>query len=193
MLALQRAAGNRAVRTLLRQPVADPPKPKTDAEQWEEDWNDTAFAAAQKHFEGDDRPKGTAKERYLILAPLYKAHGIARPLKFVSDNIVWRSFFGHGTYMHRDLFTPLNNAEKALNKAGVTDAPFTTCWAFNPRTQTGGQWSNHADGKAIDIDEVTNPRLLDPGHRAVISALTETDIAAANPGAAAGLDSYDAS
>jgi DNA repair exonuclease SbcCD ATPase subunit len=44
------------------------------------------------------------------------------------------------------------------------------------RTQSGGQWSNHADGQAIDIDPDTNPRLIDPKQRAVISALTETDV-----------------
>jgi hypothetical protein len=190
---MQRAAGNKAVGQLLRQGVVAPPKPKTDAEQWEEDWNDAAFAKAQKHFSGPDRPTGTPRQRYDVLCPLYKARGIARPLKYVSDNIVWREFFGHGTYMHLSLFTPLQTAEKALMKAGVTTAPFTKLWAFNPRTQTGGQWSNHADGKAIDFDEVTNPRLLDKGHRAVISALTETNISAANPGAGEGLDSYDAS
>ena len=168
-------------------------KPKTDAEQWEEDWNDAAFAAAQKHFAGPDRPVGTPRERYDVLCPLYKAHGIARPLKYVADNIVWRSFFGHGSPMHRDLATPLATAEAALRKAGVTAAPFRKLWAFNPRTQSGGQWSNHADGKAIDFDEVQNPRLLDKGQRAVISALTEMDISAANPGAGEGLDSYDAS
>jgi hypothetical protein len=193
VLRMQQAAGNRAVHQLLRQPVVAPEKPKTDAEQWEADWNDPAFAAAQKYFEGPDRPKGDKRYRYDVLCPLYKAHGIARPLKYVSENIVWREFFGHGSPMHRDLYTALQTAEKALKKAGVTDAPFTKCWAFNARTQTGGQWSNHADGKAIDIDEVTNPRLLDKGDRAVISALTNMDIAAANPGAAEGLDSYDAS
>ncbi len=190
---MQQTAGNQAVGTLLRQKVDTPPKPKTDAEQWEEDWNDPAFAKAQKHFAGDDRPTGTPRERYDVLCPLYKAKGIARPLKYVNDYIVWREFFGHGTYMHSSLYTPLKAAETALKKAGVTDAPFTKLWAFNPRTQTGGQWSNHADGKAIDFDEVTNPRLLDKGHRDVISALTETDISAANPGAGTGQDSYDAS
>lgn len=190
---MQQSAGNQAVGRLLRQGVVAPPKPKTDAEQWEEDWNDPAFAKAQKHFAGPDRPAGTPRQRYDVLCPLYKAKGIARPLKYVRDNIVWREFFDHGTYMHLSLYAPLQTAETALKKAGVTAAPFTKLWAFNPRTQTGGQWSNHADGKAIDFDEVTNPRLLDKGHRAVISALTETNISAANPGAGQGLDSYDAS
>jgi hypothetical protein len=194
VLWMQRSAGNHAVRSLLRDTApAVPATPKTDEQQWEDDWNDAAFAAATKHFEGPDRPAGTAKQRYLALAPLYKSEkGIKRPLKWVADNIVWGTFFGHGTYMHTDLKAALKKAEKKLKDDGVTDAPFKKCWAFNPRTQTGGQWSNHADGKAIDFDEVTNPRLLDAGHRGVISALTDMDISARNPGAAQGLDSYDA-
>jgi hypothetical protein len=112
----------------------------------------------------------------------------------VHDNIVDRKFFGHGSPMHKDLFAKLDTAEKALRAAGVTDAPFTKLWAFNPRTQSGGQWSNHADGKAIDFDENTNPRLINAKQNAIISALTEFDINAANPGAKQGMtDTYDAS
>jgi hypothetical protein len=194
ILWMQRAAGNAATRALLRDDTKTaPPKPKTDEEIWEEDWKNPDFAAATKHFEGEDRPTGDSHFRYMHLAPLYKAvKGIDRPLKWVHENITWGTFYGHGTYMHKDLKAKLTTAETALKK-DIPDAPFKKLWAFNPRTQTGGQWSNHADGKAIDFDEVTNPRLLDKGHRDVITALTGMDISAANPGAAAGLSSYDAS
>ena len=60
LLRMQQTAGNQAVGTLLRQVVA-PPKPKTDEEIWAEDWADATFADARKHFEGNDRPKGTAR------------------------------------------------------------------------------------------------------------------------------------
>lgn len=191
---LQRTAGNHAAVRVLRQPAPPvvPPKPKTDEQQWEDDWNDPAWTDKHHYFKGDDRPKGSEKYRYDVLCPLYRTQGIKRPLKYVAEEIVDSDFFGHGTPMHSDLQKALKTAEKTLNKAGVTDAPFIKCWAFNPRTQTGGQWSNHADGKAIDIDEGTNPRLLDKGNRAVISALTDMNISAANPGAGEGLDSYDA-
>jgi hypothetical protein len=194
LLRLQRSAGNQAVGQLLRQPAPVVVAPKTDEQQWEDDWNDAAFAGARAHFAGPDRPSGTPKQRYDVLCPLYKAQGILRPLKYVHDNIVTGTFFGHSSPMHKDLRTKLNTAQKALNDAGVTDAPFTKLWAFNPRTQSGGQWSNHADGKAIDFDENTNPRLINAKQNAVISALTEMDITASNPGAKAGMtDSYDAS
>ena len=194
LLRLQRTAGNQAVSQLLRQPAPDVVAPKTDEQQWEDDWNDPAFEGARAHFKGKDRPPGTPKQRYDVLCPLYKAQGILRPLKYVDDNIVDGSFFGHGSPMHKSLRTKLIAAEKALRTDGVTDAPFTKLWAFNPRTQSGGQWSNHADGKAIDFDENTNPRLNNAKQNAVISALTEMDINASNPGAKAGFtDSYDAS
>ena len=193
LLRMQQAAGNQAVGSLLRQVVA-PAKPKTDEEIWAEDWADPAFAAARKHFDTNDRPKGTAEYRYGVLCPMYKAHGIDRPLKYVHDNIVWSDFFGHSTPMHTELKTALKAAEKKLrDDHKITTAPFGKCWAFNPRTQTNGSWSNHAPGKASDIDEVTNPRILASPDQKVISALTGLNISAANPGAAEGMDSYDAS
>jgi D-alanyl-D-alanine carboxypeptidase len=193
---LQHAAGNQAVGTLLRQPKTAPPpapKPKTDEEQWAEDWADPAFASAKKHFEGTDRPKGNAKFRYDTLCPLYKKQGIKRPLKYVHDNIVPTRFFGKFTYAHRDLKTALDKAETALKAKGYKDAPFRKCWAFNPRTTSEGNWSNHADGKAIDIDEDTNPRLIKKQEREIITALTGIDVSAPDPGKAIGADSYLAS
>jgi hypothetical protein len=181
LLTLQHAAGNRAVSMLLRDPQTQA-APQTDEQIWAADWDDPALASARGHFAGPDRPVGTPRQRYDVLCPLYKAQGIARPLKFVHDEIVDGTFFGHRTPLHVDLRTALQAAESALNNAGVTAAPFRSCWAFNPRTQSGGQWSNHADGKAIDIDADTNPRLLDPKKRAVISALTEHDMADQNLG-----------
>jgi hypothetical protein len=191
VLGLNQTLGNRATARLLRQAVVAPPAPLTDEQQWEADWNDPALAKYQAHFAGGDRPTGTPKHRYDVLCPLYKGQGIKRPLIYVRDNITTATFFGHSTPAHKDLKTKLKAAEDALKASGVTDAPFTKLWAFNPRTQSGGQWSNHADGKAIDFDEVTNPRLLAKGDRQIITALTGIDISAQNPGAATGQDSYD--
>jgi D-alanyl-D-alanine carboxypeptidase len=196
VLDLQHKAGNQAVGTLLRQPTITPPtpKPKTDEEQWTEDWNDPAFAKDRRHFKGKSRPKGDAKHRYDVLCPLYKKQGIKRPLKYVHDNIVDISFFGHSTPGHRDLKAKLKTAEDDLKKnKGYKTAPFRKCWAFNPRTTSEGKWSNHADGKAIDIDEDTNPRLIRKQERAVITALTGIDVSAPDPGKAIGVDSYQGS
>lgn len=194
VLSLQRTAGNRAVGTLFRQPTVTPAKPKTDEEQWEEDWNDPAFAKHHHHFKGNDRPKGNEKYRYDVLCPLYKRQGIKRPLKYIADNIVEIRFFGHFTYGHKDLKAKLKTAEDDLRKnKGYKTAPFRKCWAFNPRTTSEGNWSNHADGKAIDIDEDTNPRLIDKQERTVITALTGINVSAPDPGKAIGVDTYTAS
>ena len=70
-------------------------------------------------------------------------------------------------------------------------------WALTVRTTSSNKWSNHADGRAIDLDPDTNPHLDNAAHRAIINELTGMDIEARNPGAALPLpplltpDSYD--
>jgi hypothetical protein len=195
VLALQRKVGNAAVARALigRQPApatAAPAAALTDEQQWEQDW--TTYSHLQHYFDTNDRPKGDKKYRYDYLCPHYKGQGVARPLKYIAENIVPASFCGHSTPAHKTLRTALKDAEKELAKEGVVEAPFLKCWAFNPRMITGGGLSDHALGKAIDIDELTNPRLANKAQRKVISAVAGMDMAAANPGAAAGMDSYDA-
>ncbi|MDP9223040.1 MAG: M15 family metallopeptidase [Actinomycetota bacterium] len=196
VLALQRQVGNAAVTRALigRQPApavgAPAAAPLTDEQQWEQDWN--TYSHLQHYFDSNDRPSGNKKFRYEYLCPHYKGQGVARPLKYIADNIVTASFAGHSTPAHKDLKAALKVAEQNLAKEGVVEAPFTKAWAFNPRMISGGGLSDHALGKAIDIDEVTNPRLANKAQRNVISAVAGMDMAAANPGAAAGMDSYDA-
>jgi regulator of replication initiation timing len=187
VLQLQSTAGNAAVVRLLEDSGPDPV-----LQQLEADWENPEYEASQSKFKGDGRPKGSPKERYLKLAPLYREHGIDRPLKWAHENIIQGRFFGHSTPMHVDLRAALEAAEADLRAQGTTDAPFRSCWAFNPRSTTRGGWSNHADGKAIDIDAATNPHLLDKKQKRIINAVTGMDITAANPGADAGMDSYDA-
>ena len=189
VLALQRQVGNAAVARALisRQPA---PAALTEEEQWEQDW--TTYSQFQHYFDTNDRPKGDKKYRYDFLCPHYKGHGVARPLQYISENIVPATFCGHHTPAHKNLRTRLKEAEKILGKKGIVEAPFIKCWAFNPRMISGGGLSDHALGKAIDIDDVTNPRLANKAQRNVISAVAGMDMAAANPGAAAGMDSYDA-
>jgi hypothetical protein len=203
LLDLQATAGNAAVVRLLRQPAtaeaapaageaAVPQEEGGDNAQLEADWNNPAYADSQHKFEGGGRPKGTRKERYLKLAPLYKARGIDRPLKWAHENIVEATFFGSKTPAHVDLKTALAAAEADLRKQGHNDKPFKKCWAFNPRTTSKGGWSNHADGKAIDIDPESNPHLTNLRQKKIINALTGMDVTAANPGEAQGMTAYDA-
>jgi DNA repair exonuclease SbcCD ATPase subunit len=55
-------------------------------------------------------------------------------------------------------------------------------WAFNPRTTSEGNWSNHADGKAVDFDADTNARLDNKANREIIRLVTGTDMTTVRPG-----------
>ncbi len=180
---------------LQRQPDVTAPAADPDKVQWEKDWIDPAFAGARAYFNEKGRPAGTPKERYDILCPMYKKHAtILRPLQYITDNIKPITFFQFSTSGHSDLKTKLAAAEKALKADKKwTSAPLVKAWSLTVRTTSKGGWSNHATGKAIDFDEDTNPHLSNPAERKVTTALTGIDIAAANPGQAQGLDSYDAS
>ncbi len=181
--------------------TADP-----DKAQWEADWNDPAFAATRRFFNETSRPSGTPKERYNILCPLYKAHGVPRPLSYLKDDIdTSTTFFGSNTQAHKDMQAMLTKAEttiKALKddkgNPKYAGSPFKQRpWALNVRTTSEGGWSNHATGKAIDLDPDTNPHLINRSHRAIINELTGFDIEKENPAEGLHLgvfspDTYDA-
>jgi hypothetical protein len=170
---LQRHAGN----TVLRQVIQRAP---TDAEIWEKDWTDNP--SHRYRFKGSDRPSGDEHSRYTTLCPLYKAHGIPRPMEYVKTSITTGTFFGHSTPAHSGIATALSTAETTLRGKGVTTSPVTKLWAFNPRTTSEGNWSNHADGKAVDIDEHLNPRLSDVADRKIVSLVTGTDMTRSSQG-----------
>jgi hypothetical protein len=171
---LQRQAGNRFVQALVeRQPVPKP-APLTDAQQWEQDWN--TYTGQQSRFAGGDRPTGTPRERYDVLCPLYKAHGIPRPMVYMATSITTASFFQFKTPAHSNLATKLTNAESALKAKGYTSAPVKSFWALNPRTTSAGGWSNHADGKAVDIDPDENPHIVSKNERKIISLVSGADM-----------------
>ena len=165
---------------------------QTDQERWEEDWNTPAYADSQSKFKGGGRPAGDQRQRYFALAPLYKAHGIDRPLQWAHENIHQATFFGAKTPAHDLLTAALAAAEADLIGQGHKDKPFKSCWAFNPRTTSKGGWSNHADGKAIDIDAEHNPHLTNLRQKKIINALTGMDVTAANPGDGMGKSTYEA-
>lgn len=202
LLKLQRIRGNVFVQRMIRAnwslqahiqrapsagAAVDPVK-----QQWETDWNSSALRRARRYFRGAGRPVGTSKQRYDVLCPLYRTHGILRPLKYVADNIRTATFYNFKTPAHKNLKNALTVAERILKSKGRAAAPVTKAWAFNARTTSTGKWSNHATGKAIDFDPDINPHLTNPRDRRIISVLTRIDIEKANPGAGSGLDSFDA-
>jgi hypothetical protein len=183
----------------------DPPGANPDLAQWTSDWTDPQFAGARKYFNETSRPTGTPEDRYKIMCPLYKARGIARPLEYLKNSISpSTTFFGHSTPAHTGMQAMLAAAEKALRalkddkgNTRFTSSPFRQLpWALNVRTTSKNTWSNHADGRAIDLDPDTNPHLDNKEHRAVITEMTGFDIEARNPGdtggaAGFGFDVYD--
>jgi hypothetical protein len=183
----------------------DPPPVDPDLAQWTADWNDTQFAGARRYFNETSRPPGSPEARYKILCPLYKAHGIPRPLLYIKDSINGSTtFFGDGTPAHTGMQAMLAAAEKTLRdlKDDKGNPRYTSTplrqrpWALTVRTTSSKKWSNHADGRAIDFDPDTNPHLDNPEHRAVINEMTGMNIEARNPGAAWKLplftpDTYD--
>lgn len=180
---VQRQAGNRAAQPVLQRQAL------TDAQQWAQDW--AAHPAQQHHFRGTGRPSGTPRQRYDVLAPLYEAHGIPRPMVYLATSITAARFFGFSTPAHVDLAAALRTAEATLRAGGVTTAPVTKVWALNPRTTSAGGWSNHTDGRAVDIDPGTNPHLTSRAQRHVIGLVTGTDMEAGGQGCVAMKNSSD--
>ena len=167
------------------------PTPDPDLAQWTADWNDSQFAAARGYFNEASRPTGTPETRYKIMCPLYRNHGIARPLLYLKDSINGSTtFFGQSTPAHKGMQAMLAAAEKTLrdlkddkgNPRYPTSPLKERPWALNVRTTSSNKWSNHADGRAIDLDPGTNPHLDNAAHRAIMNELTGMDIEARNPG-----------
>lgn len=179
LLRLQGQAGNRAVQTALQRQGPATPAPG-DAQQWDQDW--ALFPRQQRHFKGSGRPAGDPRARYDVLAPLYKAHGIARPMAYLDAFITAAKFYGFSTPAHADLAAALAKAEAILRQKGVEEAPVRRVWALNARTTSSGGWSNHADGRAVDIDPAGNPHITSRKERRLISLMTGTDFDAGNQG-----------
>lgn len=182
------------------------PTVNPDLAQWTADWNNPDFAAARGYFAETGRPAGSPETRYKILCPLYKAHGIARPLLYLSTSVNGSTeFFGKKTPAHTGMQAMLAAAEKTLrdlkDDQGNPRYPSSPLrqrpWALTVRTTSAKTWSNHADGRAIDLDPNTNPHLTNATHRAVITEMTGLDVEAQNPGGALPLpplirpDGYD--
>jgi hypothetical protein len=101
---------------------------------------------------------------------------------YMATSVTDAKFYSFSTPAHAGLATALAAAEATLKSKGYADSPVKSVWALNARTTTTGAWSNHADGKAVDMDPNSNPHLIDPKERKVISAVTGTDIDASGQG-----------
>lgn len=95
---------------------------------------------------------------------------------YMATSITTAKCYTFSTPAHSDLATALATAESTLKGKGYASAPFNSLWALNPRTTSEGGWSNHADGKAVDIDPNVNPHLNKKKERQIINLVTGIDI-----------------
>lgn len=174
LFVLQRKLGNYVVQDLIQHQNSPTPAVLTDAQQWDQDWAN--YPGQQHYFAGSDRPSGTPRHRYDVLCPLYKAHSISRPLVYMATSIKTAKFYSFSTPAHTDLVKALATAEATLTGKGYTTAPVKSVWALNPRTTSTGAWSNHADGKAVDLDPADNPHLHNQKERKIITLVTDTNM-----------------
>lgn len=114
-------------------------------------------------------------QTYEALRPLYQARGIQNPAAYLDQHIVQVTFLGHRTPAHRDMTAPLQTAQQALNARGVVPT-IHSFWAFVPRRTAGGSLSNHALGRAVDINPSTNPHIKNAQEILVIEAVTGVNL-----------------
>jgi len=131
-----------------------------------------AHPKVHNHFDG-------GYKTYRDLAPLYRRqHGINDAGAYIEANIVEVQFLGRRSPGHRDLVAPLRAAEDELRRRGPLPK-IKSFWSFVPRRIEGtNKLSNHARGRAIDIDPATNPMIKHRDDILVIRTATGVDFGA---------------
>ncbi len=132
------------------------------------EWN--ANTVAQRHF--DHNFDADSRRSYLNLKRLYLLKGISNPANYFATNIVSATFFNKTTPAHVDLKRILDIAQRNLTAAG-NSFTFNSAWSFVPRTFNAdiNKLSNHALGKALDINPDTNPHIVSKNEITVINAV----------------------
>ena len=168
LLYLQRVAGNATVNALLAKTVQrEPTSAQSVADPAKAEWD------AHKKIHGHFDKEGF--DGYAAIRPLYVAAGIANPAKWLDETVANNEvkFFDHKTPGHPDLQPPLTTAQQELKSAPAINS----FWSFVPRTIRGSKKiSNHALGRAIDINPSTNPRIIGADMIRVIKAVTGVDL-----------------
>ena len=153
------------------------PKPVAYAADYIEEaiqqWN-AADAEVQGYFgKNFDNNAGDHRQTsYLNLKRLYALKCINDPGAYFKANIITVRFFNKSTPAHKDLAAVLNRVETALRAAGQ-NFTFNDAYSFVPRTMNGkyDTLSNHALGKAIDINHKSNPHITHKDDFKVINAV----------------------
>jgi hypothetical protein len=144
----------------------------------QQEWQ--AVPSIHRHFQGDSPRAKFAS--YLELRPLYQqATGAGNPARWIADTIVSLSFFGRRTPGHQDLRGPLAAATDTLQRQGHTPR-IDRFWGFVPRKmRTRNRLSNHALGRAVDINHPTNPHIFNRDEILVIREATGVDLGQPQP------------
>ncbi len=171
ILQLQSIIGNYRVQRLLAQrDTADGDILEADdeAKAAKAEWD--AHKKIHYHFDA-------GFEQYLAIRPAYQRAGISNPAEYITNNIVEVTFFGHKTPAHRDMQNRLQQAEAALKKQNITP-DIHSFWSFVPRPIRGStKLSEHAKGRAFDINPKENPRIIKAADLLVIKAITGVNMA----------------
>ncbi len=118
---------------------------------------------------------GNQLATYQTLLPLYQARGIVNPAHYIVANIVQVSFFGRNTPAHWDMAGPLTAAENTLKKQNITPE-INRFWSFKVRPTSDGTLSQHAAGRAVDINALENPHVKHAIDIEVIAAVTGVNL-----------------
>lgn len=121
-----------------------------------DEWNTNI--RSHRHF--GNNFDGDPHRSYLNLKRLYEQKGVPNAAAYFAANIISTTFFNRQTPAHRELALLLNNAQRTL-QAGGLNYSFDSAWSFVPRTFNYriDRLSNHALGRAIDINSGTNPHI----------------------------------
>jgi hypothetical protein len=164
ILQLHGVIGNQTMQRLLAQRDTTAAEKDDETKAAKQEWD--AHKGIHVHFDNKF-------QKYLDIRPAYLAAGITDPAQYIVDNIVTVTFFGHKSPAHKDLQAPLQQAEAAL-KAQKFDAKLIySFWSFVPRAiRNSTKLSEHARGRAIDINPDKNPRITKADDFCVIAAVT---------------------
>jgi hypothetical protein len=113
------------------------------------------------------------------MAPLYAHRGVADAADYLDRNIVTLSFFNQRGQGHRDFIPIFARVEAAIGAAGPTPALVgraLECTNVRPIRGTTTSLSNHALGRAIDLNPGTNPLITERADFLVIEAVTGVNI-----------------
>lgn len=139
-------------------------------EQWNANPNvQNYFGLKGNNFDGDSR------RSYLNLKRLYAEKGITNPAKYITEYIVPITFFNVNTEGNKDLRQLLSLGQDVLLESGHTFILNRGTWSFVARTYNKNinKLSNHALGKAVDVNPRNNPHIQMKGEILIIDAVCQ--------------------